>query len=278
MTDCVSAVRNKLRIRNDLLRCALAEFICTAFFIFAGTSTNAANLLSDGNCKICVIFGWTFAIGIAALAAGHLSGGHLNPAVSFAFYICGQISVYRFITYSIAQTAGAFLGSLTTFILYYDGINHFDGGERQTLGPKASIGIFFLGSAFLAFSIMMFSNPRNKIPAIAKPVILGITIFLISVCVSANAGGEVNPARDIGPKITALIAGYDWTIFSYRDYKWFSIPILIPFAGAAFGAWFYHLTLGIHVSEEKDNRKIHDRMQMNEVSRVTIGNSGISIK
>ncbi|VDK85218.1 unnamed protein product, partial [Onchocerca ochengi] len=258
MTDCVSAVRNKLRIRNDLLRCALAEFICTAFFIFAGTSTNAANLLSDGNCKICVIFGWTFAIGIAALAAGHLSGGHLNPAVSFAFYICGQISVYRFITYSIAQTAGAFLGSLTTFILYYDGINHFDGGERQTLGPKASIGIFVpLPEDYLSISGSIFDQAPFHF---------------------ANAGGEVNPARDIGPKITALIAGYDWTIFSYRDYKWFSIPILIPFAGAAFGAWFYHLTLGIHVSEEKDNRKIHDRMQMNEVSRVTIGNSGISIK
>ncbi|KAM3728825.1 Aquaporin-3 [Dirofilaria immitis] len=276
------------------MRCVLAEFMGTAFLLFAGTSVNAAQLLSGNDCKICVIFGWSFAIGIAALSVVHLSGGHLNPAISFAFYLCGQISAHRFMMYSIAQISGSFVGSLTTFILYYDGIVHFDGGERQTLGPNATIGIFvpwpqeylsisscifdqFVGTAFLSFCVMMFANPRNKIPTVAQPAILSLVIFLISVCMSANAGGEVNPARDVGPKLMAIIVGYDWSIFSYRNYKWFWIPIFVPFAGAAFGAWLYFLTLGIHITDDHDHRKVHDSMQMNEVSRVTIGNSRIAI-
>ncbi|KAK6111880.1 Uncharacterized protein BM_BM856 [Brugia malayi] len=292
--DNVTIVRNKLRIRNDLMRCILSEFTSTAFFVFAGTSTNAVNLLEGANCKICVVLGWALAIGLGAYAAGHLSGGHMNPAISFAFYLCGHISVFRFIMYSIAQISGAFAGSLVTFFLYYDGINHFDGGERQIIGPRATIGIFvpwpqdylsisgcifdqFVGTALLAFCVIMFTDPRNKIPPAVQPVVLIFSIILIAVCVTANAGGEINPARDLGPKLVAFTVGYGWDVFSYRNYKWFLIPIFVPFAGAAFGAWFYHLSLGIHISDDKDQCKTDDRMEMNEVSRVTIGKSRIAI-
>ncbi|EFO24726.1 hypothetical protein LOAG_03761 [Loa loa] len=261
---------------------------------FAGTATNAVHLLEGGNCKICVVLGWAMGIGLGAYAAGRLSGGHMNPAISFAFYLCGKISAFKFIMYSIAQLSGAFMGSLTTFFFYYDGINHFDGGKRQIIGPKATIGIFvpwpqeylsisgcifdqFIGTALLSFCIIMLTDPRNKIPPATQPVILMFTIMLVGVCAGANAGGEINPARDLGPKLMALCVGYGWDVFSYRDHKWFLIPIFVPFLGAAFGAWFYHLALGIHISDDKDHNKMDGHVQMNEVSRVTIGKSRIAI-
>uniref|UniRef100_A0A0R3RX47 Aquaporin n=1 Tax=Elaeophora elaphi TaxID=1147741 RepID=A0A0R3RX47_9BILA len=286
--DNVAIVRNKLGLRSDLMRCLLAEFTATAFLLFAGTSANANYAFGGADCKICVVFGWAFAIGLGAYAAGGISGAHMNPAISFAFYLCGRLSVLKFIMYSVAQTFGAFLGSLTTFFLYYDGINHLDGGIRQTFGPKATIGIFvpwpqeylsiagcFVGTSLLSFCVMLLTEPRNKIPPVARPMILSMTIVLVATCVSANTGGEVNPARDLGPKLMAIAVGYGWEVFSPREYKWFLIPIFVPFAGAAFGAWFYYLSLGIHLSDDKE--KSDDRMEMNEMSRVPIGKSRISI-
>ncbi|KAL3989894.1 Major intrinsic family protein [Acanthocheilonema viteae] len=293
--DNIAIVRNKLRLRNDLMRCLLSEFISTAFLLFAGTSANASNLLGGSNCKICVMLGWAFGIGLGAFAAGRLSGGHMNPAISFAFYLCGNLSAFKFIMYSIAQLFGALAGSFLTFFLYYDGINHFDDGNRQTTGPKATIGIFvpwpqeylsisgcifdqFVGTALLSFCIMIFSEPRNKIPPAAQPMILSMTIVVVAACVSENAGGEINPARDLAPKLMAVSVGYGWDVFSFREYKWFLIPIFVPFVGAAFGTWFYYLTLGIHISDDNDeHNKMDNRLEMNEVSRVAIGNSKIVI-
>ncbi|EJW74699.1 hypothetical protein WUBG_14388 [Wuchereria bancrofti] len=133
----------------------------------------------------------------------------------------------------------------------------------------------------------MFTDPRNKIPPAVQPVVLIFSIILIAVCVTANAGGEINPARDLGPKLVAFTVGYGWDVFSYlfiftfisvtEIISGFLIPIFVPFAGAAFGAWFYHLSLGIHISDDKDHCKTDDRMEMNEVSRVTIGKSRIAI-
>uniref|UniRef100_A0A915PSA7 Aquaporin n=1 Tax=Setaria digitata TaxID=48799 RepID=A0A915PSA7_9BILA len=298
MGDNVAIARNKFRIHNELVRCLLAEFISTGLLLFAGTSTNAANLLGGGDLnKIGVIIGWGLAIGTGVFAAARISGAHMNPSISFAVYLCGKLPAYKFILYSIAQLFGAFMGSVVTFLLYYDGINHFDGGERQTIGTKATIGIFvpwpqeymtvsgcifdqFIGTAFLAFCIMMMTDPRNKVPVMAQPLILALVIVLIGIALSQNAGAEINPARDLGPKLMALVVGYGWNVVSYQNYKWFPIPIFVPFIGAAFGAWFYHLTIGIHISEDEGNRrifKVDDRMEMDDVSRVTMGKSKISI-
>lgn len=60
---------------------------------------------------------------------------------------------------------------------------------------------------------MMLVDPRNKIPPAGQPVVLIFTIIVIGVCVSANAGGEINPARDLGPKLLALSVGYGWEVF-----------------------------------------------------------------
>lgn len=62
---------------------------------------------------------------------------------------------------------------------------------------------------------MMFVEPRNKIPPVAQPMILTMTIFVVATCVSANAGGEINPARDLAPKLMAMSVGYGWEAFRF---------------------------------------------------------------
>ncbi|VDM18392.1 unnamed protein product [Wuchereria bancrofti] len=52
---------------------------------------------------------------------------------------------------------------------------------------------------------------------------------------------------------------------------------LCSICGAAFGVWFYHLSLGIHISNDKDHCKTDDHVEMNEMSRVIIGKSRIDV-
>lgn len=71
----------------------------------------------------------------------------------------------------------------------------------------------FVGTAFLTFCVMMLTEPRNKIPSAARPLVLSMTIILVAACLSVNAGGEINPARDLAPKLMALSVGYGWEVF-----------------------------------------------------------------
>lgn len=64
-----------------------------------------------------------------------------------------------------------------------------------------------------------------------------------------NAGYAINPARDIGPRLFTLIAGYGWRVFSYRSYTWFWIPIVAPLIGGVIGAWMYQFIIGIHLPD-----------------------------
>ncbi|VDK56310.1 unnamed protein product [Cylicostephanus goldi] len=70
------------------------------------------------------------------------AGGHINPAVSLMFMTFRQLSPARFILYTLAQTAGAFVGAAVSYALYHEAINQFDGGIRAVVGPKSTAGIF----------------------------------------------------------------------------------------------------------------------------------------
>lgn len=66
-----------------------------------------------------------------------------------------------------------------------------------------------------------------------------------------NAGYAINPARDFAPRLFTLFAGYGWQVFSFRDYKWFWIPIVCPMIGGVLGAWAYELFIGFHIQDER---------------------------
>ncbi|KAK6022976.1 hypothetical protein OSTOST_11306 [Ostertagia ostertagi] len=71
------------------------------------------------------------------------------------------------------------------------------------------------------------------------------------------SGYAINPARDFGPRLFTLCAGYGWRVFSYRSYKWFWIPIICPMLGALLGAWMYEFFIGFHIPDDPDTTYIH---------------------
>ncbi|KAH7722419.1 Protein AQP-3 [Aphelenchoides avenae] len=271
------------------MRNTLCEFVCTAFLMFAGTSVVAQTVLSRGknNEYIALTLGWGISLTLAVYLGFRISGSHLNPAVSLFLFTLGQLSLLRVILYSLAQTAGAFLGAVLTFIVYYDAITSFDNGVRYVTGPRATAGIFatypaahlsvfggivdqLFGTAALCFCVGMITDRRNRIPSWAQPPLIGLTLVLVGTAWGANAGFAVNPARDLGPRLFTLCAGYGWKVFSYRNYKWFWIPILIPLIGGVVGAWLYQLLIGVHVPSEIDELEDEVRRIQNDKNQVVI--------
>lgn len=188
-----------------MIRRALAEGIGTYFLVLIGTGTVMTAAISEGSIGVAGIAA-AFGLVVAAMiyAVGHISGAHINPAVSLGFYSVGKLSGSELASYVVAQCLGATLASATL---------------RLLLGPVASLGATVpsvpLGSAFFLEWLMTF-----LLMFVIAAVALGETIppgfgsLAVGIAVAVDAlfggpltGASMNPARSLGP---ALVAGV-WT-------------------------------------------------------------------
>lgn len=161
---------------------------------------------------------------------GGISGCHLNPAVSFAFYLNGKMSGKEFIKYVTSQIIGAIIGAILIAIIINNVSNL--GDYRQTsmgVNSYGGFGINMLG-AFIVETILTFVfvltilcvTKNNKYSNIAGFVI-GLTLTLVHLLGINLTGTSVNPARSIGP---ALVLGFD-------SIKQLWLFILAPLFGSA---------------------------------------------
>ncbi|CAD5214329.1 unnamed protein product [Bursaphelenchus xylophilus] len=262
--------RSKLTIKNDLLRCFVAEFLGTAILVLTINSVVAQSVLHSAPNKLINVnlgVGLGIAFGIAVCA--RISGGHINPAVSLMFFTFRQLSAIKFAIYVAAQFLGAFVGALLTYIVYCDAISRFDGGIRQVYGTKATAHIFasyssphlgvvnglldqIIATAVFCLLIAHTVDKRNQYPTWVQPFIIGTAFVLIGTAFALNAGYPCNPARDFGPRFFTLLAGYGWDVFSFKNYKWFWIPILGPLIGGVLGGWIYEVSVGFQTPEAEE--------------------------
>ncbi|VDK54928.1 unnamed protein product [Anisakis simplex] len=259
-------ISERIHTENAIVREILAEFIGTFFLLFIGTAANVQNVLGGGNITSAHIawgIGFTFAVFLAANA----SGGHLNPAISFAAYLLGNLSFFRFVIYSLVQLLGAFCGAAITFVGHYDDIQNFDSGIRYVVGLNATAGLFttfpsphmsvvgslfdqIIGTAILSGMICLITDRRQNIPNPMQPLLAGLVMTMVAMTYGTNGGFAINPARDFGPRVFLLCVGYGWSVFSAYDY-YFWIPIVGPMIGALIGAWLYKLFVGLHGLDEQ---------------------------
>uniref|UniRef100_A0A915LHJ0 Aquaporin n=3 Tax=Meloidogyne incognita group TaxID=654580 RepID=A0A915LHJ0_MELJA len=271
----LKTIREQFRLNNRLYRCLLCEFVATTFLIYVGLCIDAQMFLSKGE-KLSAFghcIGWGLTLTLAVQCAYRCSGAHLNPAVSLFSWSLGTLnSLKYFWFYTIVQVAGAFVGAALCFVLYYDKIEEFDGGIRTVSGPNATAAIFatypgshlstigavidqIFSTAMLCFSLGIITDERNEIPIAAQPPLMGVMLAMLCMGFGLNSGNAMNPARDFGPRLFTLIAGYGWEVFSYNNYKWFWIPIFCPFGGALLGSWLYQILIGaqLDISLKKEN-------------------------
>ncbi|KTG46483.1 hypothetical protein cypCar_00004124 [Cyprinus carpio] len=267
------------QVRNVLIRQALAECLGTLILVMFGCGSVAQLILSRGShgMFLTVNFAFGFAATLGILVCGQVSGGHINPTVTFALCLLGREPWRKFPVYFLAQTLGAFLGSGIIFGMYFDAIWDYGQGSLVVVGDNATAGIFatypskhltllngffdqMIGTAALIVCILAIVDPyNNPIPQGLEAFTVGFVVLVIGQSMGFNSGYAVNPARDLGPRIFTAIAGWGSEVFSANSY-WSFVPIFAPFIGALLGVMVYQLMVGYHVEgEARDKRETEEK-------------------
>ena len=188
-----------------------AEFLGTFWLVFGGcgSAVLAAAFpdLGIGFAGVALAFGLT--VLTMAYAIGHISGCHLNPAVSVGLMVGGRFPAKDLVPYVIAQVAGAIVAA---GVLYYiaSGKAGFDlaGGLASNGYDEHSPGGYTLASGFaielvltFGFLIVILGATDRRVPAGFAPIAIGLALTLIHLISIPVTNTSVNPARSTGPAV-----------------------------------------------------------------------------
>ncbi|KAL3975971.1 ATP-binding protein involved in chromosome partitioning [Sarotherodon galilaeus] len=226
-------VYGRVVIRNLLLRQALAECLGTLILVMFGCGAVAQRVLSGGShgLFLTVNFAFGFAAMLGILVCGQVSGGHLNPAVTFALCLLGRERWRKFPMYFLFQTIGAFFGSAIIFGMYYDALLLRPGSFNLT-STNNTAGIFatyparhltlvngffdqIIGTTALIVCVLAIVDPfNNPIPQGLEAFTVGFVVLVIGLSMGFNSGYAVNPARDFGPRLFTSMSGWGGAVFT----------------------------------------------------------------
>lgn len=223
--------------RPALARRCVAEGLGAFALVFAGCGAIVVDSErggSLGSVGIAVAFG--LVIMAMIYATGHLSGAHVNPAVTLAFAVTRHLPLRDAGGYVGAQLAGAVLGALA-LRLAWNGTPADLGATSPSLGTGSALAYEVVLTALLMFVVMAVATDTRAVGA-AAAIAIGGTVALGSLVGGGVSAASLNPARSFGP---ALVAS-NWTDF------W--IYLAGPAAGALAGALLYRLVRGdVRVSD-----------------------------
>lgn len=216
-----------------------AELIGTFWLVLGGCGSAvlaaAFPELGIGLLGVSLAFGLT--VLTMAYAIGHISGCHLNPAVSIGLWAGGRFPANELIPYIVAQVIGGILAGGVLYLIA-TGKAGFDlsGGFASNGYGDHSPGGYSMGSAFITevvmtmmFLIVILGATDKRAPAGFAPIAIGLCLTLIHLISIPVTNTSVNPARSTG---VALYVG-DWATAQLWLF-W-----IAPIIGAAIGAAIY---------------------------------------
>ena len=197
-----------------------AEALGTAILVFIGAGSvpltvfltaGAGGTGIDGTAGLSTIsFAFAFAIFAAVYSIGHISGCHINPAVTIALLATRKVDGRTAGAYIAAQFVGAFIGAAMTFVV-------LQGNDPATLGlgavsvnPNAGLMVGFaaeiIGTAILVFTVFG-AAVSGRAPAGFAGLIIGFIVYGIIIVVGPITGASLNPARELGPALLGQAIG-----------------------------------------------------------------------
>ncbi|KAH3764255.1 aquaporin 1 [Pelomyxa schiedti] len=218
-----------LRTLVKLWRPCVAEFIGTLLLVFVGCGSVTSESRSLGGIQVCMTFASTLAALIMTFDT--VSGGHFNPAVTFAFALLRKTKVIRAICYLFCQCLGAIAGAALVYLTVPDAMNSYLGANVCTIeGWKAYI-LETLCTGMFVFVILMMAlhptKPDNK--RLLLPLAVWCVIISMIFFIGPLTGCSLNPARSLGPAIVA----------NYWDYQY--IYWAGPLSGSIVAAALYFI-------------------------------------
>ena len=223
----------------SLSKRAIAEFFGTFWLVFGGCGSAvlaaAFPQLGIGFAGVALAFGLT--VLTMAFAIGHISGCHLNPAVSAGLVVGKRFPASEFLPYVVAQVLGGIAGASALYVIA-SGRTDFSltGGFASNGYGVHSPGGYSLLSCLVAevvltffFLVIIMGSADKRAPAGLAPIAIGLGLTLIHLIGIPVTNLSVNPARSTGPAI--FVGG--WAL-SQLWLFW-----LAPILGGALGGGFY---------------------------------------
>lgn len=201
-----------------------------------------------------ITLGWGFGVAFAVYATARVSGAHLNPAVTLALAIFRGFSWKKTVPYCAAQILGAFAGAALVFLNYRPAFERFDPGLEKTAGIFCTFPAFpaipatgfidqVIGTALLLFLVFALTDERNhNIPGWVTPLLIGLLVVAIGLSFGALHGYAINPARDLGPRLFVVLAGFKNNGLTDGTGIWW-IPIVAPLLGGVVGGGLYDILI-----------------------------------
>jgi glycerol uptake facilitator protein len=221
-----------------------AEFLGTAFLVFVGAGSAAATGVIAAGTKVpfsmaqlgMISFAFMLVIVGAVYAIGHISGGHINPAVTLSLAVSGKFPWREVPGYVIAQLAGAIAGAATIYLTLGRLATVAAGGgvtayNPATMGFGRGMVIEAIGTFMLVFVIFGVIDHR-AVPGWA-PMAIGAVVFAVIIILGPATGAAINPARYLGAVF--MLKAFGGTVL------WSQLPAYLigEFVGGALGglAW-----------------------------------------
>ena len=235
-----------------------AEFFGTLVLMLFGLGVVAMTVLFGNNLPGEVVNGgftnitlaWGLGVTMGVFVAGKISGAHLNPAVTITLAIFRGFSWNKVAPYILAQTAAAFIAAAIVYWNYHPAFLKFDPMLEKTAGifgtfptfPQLPAAGFFdqvLGTALLLFLIFAVTDEHNAPPAAnLAPLVIGLIVVAIGMAYGGMHGYAINPARDFGPRLFTVLAGFKNNGLTDGSGV-FWVPIAGPILGGIVGGGLY---------------------------------------
>lgn len=216
-------------------KAALVEGLGALALVFMGAGAIIADRLTNGGVgTVGIALAHGLAIATMIAAAGHISGGHFNPAVTAGFVVARRMSLGQGLTYGAAQLLGAFAGALLLNVSFpvaaQQAVRLGTPALARGVGPGVGIVVEAVLTFFLVFVIFGVAVDTRGARSLA-PLAIGLVITMDILAGGAVTGAAMNPARAFGP---ALFSGF------WRNHLVYWVG---PLLGGVAAAWVYESVL-----------------------------------
>ncbi|RZB88340.1 Aquaporin PIP2-2 isoform B [Glycine soja] len=199
-------------------RALIAEFIATLLFLYITVLTvigynHQTDLKENGEiCGGVGILGIAWAFGgmifILVYCTAGISGGHINPAVTFGLFLARKVSLIRAIMYMVAQCLGAICGVGLVKAFQKSYFNKYGGGANSLAAGYSTgtgLGAEIIGTFVLVYTVFSATDPKRNardshVPVLA-PLPIGFAVFMVHLATIPVTGTGINPARSLGAAV-----------------------------------------------------------------------------
>ncbi|XP_067386502.1 aquaporin-1 [Emydura macquarii macquarii] len=243
-------------------RAVVAEFLAMSLFIFISIGSalgynfpvvgNKTATATQDNVKVSLAFG--IAIATMAQSVGHISGAHLNPAVTLGLLLSCQISLFKAFMYIVAQCLGAvvataILSGVTSSLPNNSlGLNALADGINSGQG----LGIEIIATFQLVLCVLATTDRRRSDVSGSAPLAIGLSVALGHLLAIDYTGCGINPARSLGSALVASNFTNHWIFW------------VGPMLGGAAAALIYDFILAPRSSDLTDRIKVWTSGQVEE--------------